>query len=552
MFSLSWLRERGVTRGRPTTRRTARIAALGALIASGLLQTGCQSGPFSRYGIAGRATARVVQPVKRILGCCGPSYVSDVPIEYAEPIGVVAPAVPYGPAAPVIEGAPVPSTVAPASPDAPTSLEPLPSAEPGPSPTTRGSGVRKPSSYDAQRPAANPGRGENLAHTLVSTPDPEVRPARESAKPLNRTAAVSDFDGVLDQMPPLDLPPEVTERSDTPPVAPAAVKPKPETASPSIDPAPDSNSASAPAPANDHSFSGRSGRRAEPALDQDQRPAPDIEPAASAALGIDRFVAVDLKLAGGSAPSTVGLGWLSEKGYKTLLDLRDTSEFSSSFIGEAAKRGLRYVSFPTDLEDLDREHIERFSAELALNDARPLYFFDDDGSRAGAMWFIRRVLDDKVGWDVARREAEEIGPLSAEAWREVRETVDRQLAHVAPASPRNGADNPRPEVEANAKAADPPTPDPDAKPAAPMASPKPTARMEPAEGAISSAIDAIQATTGVPTDAWRPATALFLTGLSFPLAYFGRSVIPVILAKTRASLPGPGPQPKSLPPASDA
>jgi len=551
MFSLSWLRERGVTRGRPAAKRAARLIASGALIAGCLLQTGCRSGPcgskvFGPCGFAARATTKIVQPMRRAvsaLGCCGggSEYVSDAPIEYAEPMGVVAPVVPFGTTAPVIEGTPVPSTVAPASPDAPTSLEPLPSAEPGPGPTTRGSGVRKPSGYDAQRPAASPARGENLAHTLVSTPDPEVRPARESAKSLSRTAATTDLDGVLDHLPPLDLPSEVTERSDSPPIAPAAVKPKtnpkPAPESASLDSAAVSNQA----PARDHSPGGRLGREAVSTPDINPPPAPVIEPVPGEPLGITRFVAVDLKLAGGSAPSTVGLGWLSERGYKTLLDLRDTSEFDASFIGEAAKRGLRYVSFPTNLEKLDREHIDRFSAELALNDARPLYFFDDDGSRAGALWFIRRVSVDKVGWDVARREAEEIGLLSAEAWQDARDAAERQLAHAAPAPPRNI------DAPAEIQVDKPAQPAPSASPAPP----KPTASVDAAER-VSSAVGMIRTSTQSLPDAWRPAAALFLTSLSFPLAYFGRSVIPVILAKSRASLPGPGPQPKSLPPASDA
>ena len=550
MFSLSWLRERGVTRGRPVARRAARMLALGALIAGGLLQTGCRSGPcgsrvFGPCGFAARATSKIVQPFRRAVSGigCGPEYVSDAPIEYAEPIGVAAPVVPFGTTAPVIEGAPVPSTVAPANPDAPTSLEPLPSAEPGPGPTTRGSGVRKPSSYDAQRPAAGSSRGDNLAHTLISTPDPEVKPARETPKPLNRTAAASDLDTVLDHLPPLDLPPEVTERSDSPPIAPAVAKPRAQAGASSADATPASASAtdSAPAPAGDHS-GGRLGREVDPPSVPDPPPAPAIEPASNDALGITRFVVVDLELAGGSAPSTVGLGWLAGKGYKTLLDLRDTSEINSTFIGEAAKRGLRYISFPTDLDKLDREHIERFSAELALNDARPLYFFDDDGGRAGAMWFIRRVLTDKVGWEVAHREAAEIGLTDPESWQIVREAVDRQLAHAAPAPARRAGAAPQAE---NA-----PQPPSAAKPDAP---PKPTALMEPAEGGhASSVIEVIQTTSRNYPDAWRSAAALLVTGLTFPLAYFGRSMLPIILAKSRASLPGPGPRPKSLPSASDA
>lgn len=550
MFSLSWLRERGVTRGRPAARRVARMLALGALIVSGLLQTGCQSGPFSRYGLAGRATAKVVQPVRRIfagVGCCGSEVVTEAPIMYGEPVGVVAPVAPFGTTPAIIEGSPVPSTVAPANPDAPTSLEPLPSAEPGPGPTTRGSGVRKPSNYDAQRPAASPARGDNLAHTLISTPAPEVKPARETPKSLNRTAAVSDLDTVLDHLPPLDLPPEVTERSDSPPVAPAVAKPRAQAGASAADATPAAATAtdSAPAPAGDHT-SGRLGGAAEPPTVPDPPPAPAIEPASNDALGITRFVVVDLELAGGSAPSTVGLGWLSGKGYKTLLDLRDSSEINPTFIGEAAKRGLRYIAFPTDLEKLDREHIERFSAELALNDARPLYFFDDDGGRAGAMWFIRRVLTDKVGWEVAHREATEIGLTNAEIWQTVRETVDRQLAHAAPQAANANANNtPQP---ANA----PQPPVPAETPAEPAAPPRPTALVEPAKDDLPSVIEIIRTTGRDLSEAWRPAAALLLTSLSFPLAYFGRSMLPVILAKSRASLPGPAPRPKSLPSASDA
>lgn len=565
MFSLSWLLERGVTRGRPMTRRAIRTLAMGTMIVAGLLQTGCQSGPCGRVfgpcGFAARATSKlVVQPARRVASVFGhgPEYVYDAPMEYAEPIGVVAPVVPFGSPAPgpILEGAPVPSTVAPANGDAPTSLEPLPSAEPGPGPSSRDSGVRQPSSHDARRPATNPNRGENLAHTLVSTPDAAAVSTHEAAKPLSRTAATTDIDGILDDLPPLDLPAELTERNDTPPVAPAAVKPKPkaEAESASLD----SASVSAPAPADDdHSPGGRSAR-AQAESDIHPPPAPEIEPAPSDPLGISRFVAVDLKLAGGSAPSTVGLGWLADKGYKTLLDLRNTSEFDASFIGEAAKRGLRYVAFPTDFEKLDREHIERFSTELALNDARPLYFFDDDGSRAGALWFIRRVVADKVAWDIARREAEEIGLTSGDNWREVHEAVDRQLALAAPAAaPRSTSKDADAEVKPSAKADaevnEPPVEPAKSAPAPQPAPAKPTARAEPADAdRVSSVFEIIQTSSENLPDAWRPAAALVLTSLSFPLAYFGRSVIPVILAKTRASLPGPGPQPKSLPSSSDA
>ena len=49
------------------------------------------------------------------------------------------------------------------------------------------------------------------------------------------------------------------------------------------------------------------------------------------------------------------------------------------------------------------------------------------------------------------------------------------------------------------------------------------------------------------TCAWRPFAAMVVTGLSLPLAYWSRTLVPTILAKARASLPAPAHRPKSLP-----
>ncbi len=46
---------------------------------------------------------------------------------------------------------------------------------------------------------------------------------------------------------------------------------------------------------------------------------------------------------------------------------------------------------------------------------------------------------------------------------------------------------------------------------------------------------------------WRPFAAMILTGLSIPLVYWTRTVVPDFLSKARASLPAPAQQPRSLP-----
>ena len=78
-------------------------------------------------------------------------------------------------------------------------------------------------------------------------------------------------------------------------------------------------------------------------------------------------------------PSAAGLSWLAEKGYRTVLDLRESAEVSPAFIADAASRGLRYVALPINLKSLDADRLARFQFELAAPEARPLFFFDSDG-----------------------------------------------------------------------------------------------------------------------------------------------------------------------------
>jgi protein tyrosine phosphatase (PTP) superfamily phosphohydrolase (DUF442 family) len=154
-------------------------------------------------------------------------------------------------------------------------------------------------------------------------------------------------------------------------------------------------------------------------------PATDPTSTAPGAPGISRFVAVDLKLAAGSVPSAVGLDWLCEKGYKTVVDLRESSETDLPFIAEAAKRGLRYIALPIGLKTIDRAHVARFNLELGMAEARPLYFFDSDGTRAGVLWYIRRVAVDRINNEIARREAENVGLNNPDYWSAARNYLER-------------------------------------------------------------------------------------------------------------------------------
>src|SRR5271157_3018673 len=428
MFYLQWFRTRSVNRGKPGLPggHGRRLALLGLLIATSLLETGCQSGPCSPCGFVGRTTSFITRPFHRDRGCCGSEVVADGGcVSSGVPVGVTAAPI-IVPGATVVPGAVTPSTVLP--PDTPQYLDQVPQANPGPapaapvrrSPASTGStgSTKSSSSYETFRPdtRSNSSRSDNLAHTLISTPVPAARSAQESSRVVARdTSSPLDGDGnsngesVLDHLPPLDLPSDVTEKTTTPTVAPPAQR-KPQSP--------------APAPPSDH-LSGRSSREPDLALTGTAMPAPEPASSAGVAPGISRFVAVDLKLAAGSVPSAAGLDWLTEKGYKTLLDLRESSETDLPFIGEATKRGLRYIALPVNLKSIDRAHVARFNFELAMSEARPLYFFDSDGTRAGTLWYIRRVAVDRVNTEIARREAEDLGLNNPDYWSAARSYLER-------------------------------------------------------------------------------------------------------------------------------
>jgi protein tyrosine phosphatase (PTP) superfamily phosphohydrolase (DUF442 family) len=287
-----------------------------------------------------------------------------------------------------------------------------------------------------------------------------------------------------------------------------------------------------------------------------------------AGTGIARFASVDPRLAGGSLPSTAGLGWLVEKGYRTVLDLRESAEVSPTFIAEVAKRGLRYVALPVSLKSLDSDRLARFQFELAAPEARPLFFFDSEGSRAGALWYIRRVTQDHVDPQLARREAEDIGLKTQDDWRLATDYIQKLEADrprptpirtgaaamtspPAAASVPSGLTAQRSAVNADAEV------DRDREPllavTADAQAERPDPSNPPVQGLTKSSpftpLPAAPSESGSPREPlnWRPFAAMLVTGLSLPLAYWTRTVIPDAIARARASLPGPGPARRSLP-----
>ncbi len=585
MIRLDCLQAGRAIRGTPRRgfARSGRWPATALLACVVLSLSGCRSDPcgggcgsglglFGPTGFFARTSYRIFnRPVAVADPCCGTAVVGPAPV-VAAPVSVGAPVPMAAPAATVVPGPPAyggtvvtpPSAVPPAPQSGSNELDPIPKSrveEPRSGAGSQSSTVPGKTSYQTRRsdPAARVTRQrrDDLARTTSSTPVPTSRSAQASS--------LDQSDDLLDHLPPLDLPGEVT-RSATPPRPPAAQREtKP----------PDNVKTSARLES--------SPRESELEVSAASGPPPDPSPAASDGPGVARFVAVDLKLAGGSAPTTAGLRWLSEKGYRTLLDLRETSEVPPTFISEVSNQGLRYIALPISKKTIDRDHVARFNFEMAAADSRPLFFFDADGSSAGALWYIRRVVVDHVDQQIAHREAAELGLSDQTYW-----LAAADYAATASGSPPKSASNPAAKRPAPAAAkgaalapgeahqsATPGTAAVDTKNSLAQKTASPPATMGTSFKTGAAPVSVTQATAAPlapseqktlaplqpPTpepplssdpDAWRPLAAMVVTGLSLPLAFCCRTIVPSMVAKALASLPAPGHRPKSLPSKSDA
>jgi hypothetical protein len=249
--------------------------------------------------------------------------------------------------------------------------------------------------------------------------------------------------------------------------------------------------------------------------------------------------------------------------------MRESSQANLKLIAAATEQGFRYVALPVSAKTIDRDHLARFNFELSLADARPIYFFDSDGTRPGAFWYLRRVLVDHVNPQIARREAADLGLTDETYWAAATAYLDRQgppqsattnaLGQTAPATAEREvptAQKPeKPPQEAPPGAKTPNAAAPEAAPtAASRAADTTLVAQDPTQekpGRTALAPDSSAATFVQPAS-WPSLAGIVITGLTFPLAYWGRTAVPTLLAMTRASLPAPAQQPRSLPHASDA
>jgi len=128
--------------------------------------------------------------------------------------------------------------------------------------------------------------------------------------------------------------------------------------------------------------------------------------------GIVNYTKVDAVVACGGATETAALEGLKNDGFKTVINLRLPTEQGANLDENAARAkalGLNYLNLPFNGQSPDPKVVDAFLAAVANKANQPVYIHCGSASRVGAVWLVKRVVQD--GWpvDKATEEAKMIG-----------------------------------------------------------------------------------------------------------------------------------------------
>lgn len=124
--------------------------------------------------------------------------------------------------------------------------------------------------------------------------------------------------------------------------------------------------------------------------------------------GLPSFAKVKDGLATGRKPALDGFESLKRMGYRTVVYLHPTGADVSAAKEVADARGLKFTAIETTPEKLP-ESLDAFNVAVGDKASRPLYVFDDDGVRTGALWYLHFRTVDAMNDDAARVRARPLG-----------------------------------------------------------------------------------------------------------------------------------------------
>ena len=128
--------------------------------------------------------------------------------------------------------------------------------------------------------------------------------------------------------------------------------------------------------------------------------------------GIRNYSRVDATVGCGGATDPSAMAGLRKEGFVAVINLRLASEQGANVeAGRAAAQtaGLKYIHLPFDGASPDPASVEGFLAAVADRSNQPVFIHCGSANRVGAVWMIKRMLQDKWTTEKALVEAEAIG-----------------------------------------------------------------------------------------------------------------------------------------------
>jgi uncharacterized protein (TIGR01244 family) len=128
--------------------------------------------------------------------------------------------------------------------------------------------------------------------------------------------------------------------------------------------------------------------------------------------GVRNFSRVDATVGCAGATDPSAMAALKKEGFVSVINLRLANEAGAEVDASrsaAQAAGLKYIHLPFNAASPDEKVVESFLAAVADTSNQPVFIHCGSANRVGAVWMIKRALQD--GWTVerARAEAETIG-----------------------------------------------------------------------------------------------------------------------------------------------
>jgi uncharacterized protein (TIGR01244 family) len=128
--------------------------------------------------------------------------------------------------------------------------------------------------------------------------------------------------------------------------------------------------------------------------------------------GVRNYSRVDATVGCGGAVDPSAMSALRKEGYVSVINLRlPTEEGANVDAGRAAAQsaGLKYIHLPFNAASPDPKVVSDFLGAVADKSNQPVFIHCGSANRVGAVWMIKRVLQDGWAVDRAQTEAEAIG-----------------------------------------------------------------------------------------------------------------------------------------------